>query len=104
MIFGVLRHLIWIQTDLGQHVTDYINFINRLTSPVLLPILSVFREHIGRYCAKVYENSGVNLFWSIKNSGEVIDKLKLKHFHVTSLSSYDFSTIQTILPHNLIKD
>ena len=43
-------------------------------------------------------------FWSIKNSGEILDKLKARDFNATSLSTYDFSTLYTTLPHNLIKD
>ena len=39
-----------------------------------------------------------------KNSGEVLSKLRCKGFHATSLSKYDFSTLYTILPHNLIKE
>ena len=73
-------------------------------SKLLTSCLSAIREHVVRYCAKVYENSGVNLFWSIKNSGEVIDKLKCKHFHASTLSTYDFSTLYTTLPHHLIKE
>ena len=46
----------------------------------------------------------VKFFWSIKNSGEVINKLKLRRFHATSLSTYNFSTLYTTLPHNLIKE
>ena len=57
-----------------------------------------------RYCKKVYERSGKNLFWSIKNSGEVLNKLKSRGFRATSLSTYDFSTLYTTLPHNLIKE
>ena len=57
-----------------------------------------------KYCEKVYERSGKNLFWSIKNSGEILDKLKARDFNATSLSTYDFSTLYTTLPHNLIKD
>ena len=53
---------------------------------------------------KVYERSGINLFWSITNSGEILDKLKASDFNATSLSTYDFSTLYTTLPHNLIKD
>ena len=45
-----------------------------------------------------------NLFWSIKNSGEVLDKLKASDFNTTSLSTYEFSTLYTTLPNNLIKD
>ena len=54
-----------------------------------------------KYCEKVYERSGKNLFWSINNSGEILDKLKARDFNATSLSTYDFSTLYT---HNLIKD
>ena len=43
-------------------------------------------------------------FWSIKNSREVINKLKSRGFRASSLSTYDFSTLYTTLPHNLIKD
>ena len=53
---------------------------------------------------KVYERSGKSLFWSIKNSGEILDKLKAKDFNATGLSTYDFSTLYTTLPHNVTKD
>ena len=45
-----------------------------------------------------------NLFWSIKNSDEILDKLEARDLHATKLSTYDFSTLYTTLPHNLIKD
>ena len=57
-----------------------------------------------KYCETVYERSGKNMFWPIKNSGEVLRKLKDKGNQVTSLSTYDFSTLYTTLPHNLIKE
>ena len=44
------------------------------------------------------------MFWSIKNSGEVLNKLKSRGFRATSLSTYDLSTLYTTLPHNLIKE
>ena len=53
---------------------------------------------------KRYERSNKNLFWSIKNSGETLDKLKARDFNATSLSTYDFSTLDTTLPPNIIKD
>ena len=43
-------------------------------------------------------------FWSMKNSCDVINKLKSRGFRAASLSTYDFSTLCTTLPHNLIKD
>ena len=35
---------------------------------------------------------------------EVLSKLKCRGFRATSLSTYDFSTLYTTLPHNLIKE
>ena len=43
-------------------------------------------------------------FWSIKNACEVLNKLKSRSFCASSLPTYDFSTLYTTLPHNLIKD
>ena len=54
------------------------------------------------YYETVYERSGKNMFWPIKNSGEVLSKLKDIGYQATSLSTYDFSTLYTTLPHNLI--
>ena len=44
------------------------------------------------------------MFWPIKNSGEVLSKLKYIGYQATSLSTYDFPTLYTTLPHNLIKE
>ena len=41
---------------------------------------------------------------SIKNLSEVLNKLKSRGFRASSFSTYDFSTLYTTLPHNLIKD
>ena len=73
-------------------------------SKLLTSCLTAVKNHIIRYYEKVYERSDKNLFWSIKNSGEVLNKLKSKGFRATSLSTFDFSTLYTTLPHNLIKE
>ena len=44
------------------------------------------------------------IFWSIKNSWEILNKLKSRGFLASGLSTYDFSTLYTTLPHNLIKE
>ena len=46
---------------------------------------------------KRYMRSGKNLFWSIKNSSEILDKLKARDFNATGLSTYDFSTLYTTI-------
>ena len=73
-------------------------------SKLLTSCLTTIKNHVIKYCEKVYERSGKNLFWSIKNSCEVLSNLKLRGFHASGLSTYDFSTLYTTLPHNLIKD
>ena len=42
--------------------------------------------------------------WSIKNSGEILNKLESRGCLASGLSTYDFSTLYSTLPHNLIKD
>ena len=73
-------------------------------SKLLTSCLSTIKNHVIKYCEKVYERSGKNLFWSIKNSCEVLNKLKSRGFRASSLSTYDFPTLYNTLPHNLIKD
>ena len=60
-------------------------------SKFLTPCLTaVKKKHVIKYCENVYERSGKNLFWSIKNSDEILVKLKSRDFNATSLSTYDF--------------
>ena len=73
-------------------------------SKLLTSCLTAIKSHVIRYCETVYETSNKNWIWSIKNSGEVLNKLKCRGFRATSLSTYDFSTLYTTLPHNLIKE
>ena len=73
-------------------------------SKLLTSCLTAIKAKVIKYCDTVYERSGKNMFWSIKNSGEVLSKLKDRGFQATSLSTYDFSTLYTTLPHNLIKE
>ena len=44
------------------------------------------------------------MFWSIKNSGAVHNKLNSRGFRAASLSTYNFSTLYITLPHNLVKE
>ena len=53
---------------------------------------------------KTYEREGINYFLSIKNSTEILNKLKRKGFQASTISTYDFSTLYTTLPHNLIRN
>ena len=54
-------------------------------SKLLTSCLTAVKNHVIRYCEKVYERSGKNLVWSIINSGEVLNKLKSRRFRAISL-------------------
>ena len=65
--------------------------------------LTAVKEHVIKYSETAFSNSNVNYFWSIKNSSEVIEKLRLRNFQGSQVSSFDFSTLYTSLPHDPIK-
>ena len=73
-------------------------------SIVLTSCLTAIKNHVIKYCTTVYERNGKKLFWSIKNSGEILNKLKYRGFLASMLSTYDFSTLYATLPHNLFKE
>ena len=73
-------------------------------SKLLISCLTVIKAKVIKYCETVYERSEENMFWPIKNSGEVLSKLKDIGYWATSLSTNDFSTLYTTLPHNVIKE
>ena len=66
-------------------------------------VFTAVKKHWIRYYDTVYERDGINYFWSIKNSNDVLNNFKSKNFQASKLSTYDFSTLYTTLPH-LIKD
>ena len=65
--------------------------------------LTAVKDHVIKYSETAFSNSNVNYFWSIKNSSEVIEKLRLRNFRGSHVSSSHFSTLYTSLPHDLIK-
>ena len=65
--------------------------------------LTAIKTHVIKYCETVYERNGENIFWSIKNSEEILNKLKSKGSLASSLSTYNFSTLYTTSPHNPTK-
>ena len=69
-----------------------------------LVCLTAIKTHAIKYCTPVYERNGKNLYWSIENSGEFLNKFKSRGFLASGLSTNDLSTLYTTLPHNLIKE
>ena len=49
-------------------------------SKLLTSCLTAIKAKVIKYCETVYERSGKNMFWPIKNSGEELSKLKDKGY------------------------
>ena len=88
----------------ARYIANSTSCTTKSISILLTSCLTIIKSHWKSYSLQVYENTGINLFWSIKNSGEFLAKLDNKNFRVSSVSTYDFSTLYTTLPHNLIKE
>ena len=52
--------------------------------------LTAVKDHVIKYSETAFSNSNVNYFWSIKNSSEVIEKLRLRNFQGSQVSSSIF--------------
>ena len=85
-------------------IANSISCTTTVLSKLLTSCLTAVRNHWIRYYDTVYERDGINYFWSIKNSNDVLNKFKFINFKASILSTYDFSALYTTLPHHLIKN
>ena len=70
----------------------------------LTKIPSAVKEGQQKYCETVYSRSGINHMWILKNSKDLLDNLKSRSFsQVSSIKTFDFSTLYTTLPHDKLK-
>ena len=70
----------------------------------LTKILSAVKEGQQAYCDTIYNRSGINHMWILKNSKDLLDHFKSRSFsEVHSLKTFDFSTLYTTLPHEKLK-
>ena len=73
---------------------------NTILSKHITSALTSVKDHVMKYSETAFSNSNVNNL----NSSEVIEKLRLRNFQGSQVSSFDFSTLYTSLPHDLIKE
>ena len=88
----------------SRFIANYSACTTTELSILLTSCLTAIKNNLIKYCTTVFERNGKKLFWSIKNSNEILNKLKSRGFLASGLSTYDFSTLYTTLPHNLIKE
>ena len=74
----------------ARFIANSSSFTTTELSKLLTSCLTAIKAQVIKYCETVYERSGKNMFWPLKNSGEVLSKLKDIDYQATSLSTYDF--------------
>ena len=89
-------------------MTLFIKYTQMTTSEINSPLTNVFDPVIviETYISyeTVYSRSGINHMWILKNSKDLLDKLKSRSFsQVSSIKTFDFSTLYTTLPHDKLK-
>ena len=73
-------------------------------SQLLTNCLNLIIQHYKEYNEGILKNSGANCFWIIDNSTQVLNKLAKLNNSTTAkhFDSFDFSTLYTNIPHDLL--
>ena len=75
-------------------------------SSLLTKILLVIKTGPDKYCSRKTSHIGVNNMWILKNFPNLLSSLghlvTLGH-KATSIQTFDFSTMDTLIPHDLLK-
>ena len=73
-------------------------------SSLLTKILTVIKTGLEKYCSIKTSHTGVNNMWILKNSTNLLSSLSHLGVHrETSIWTFDFSTLYTSIPHDLLK-
>ena len=74
-------------------------------SCLLTKLLSTTKDGLVRYCDNKTSCNGVNKMWILKNSTGLLSSLDQLDVRTaaTSVQTFDFSTLYTSIPHNLLK-
>ena len=72
-------------------------------SKLITECLKLVRTHCTAYCKTIRVRTGVNCMWIINNSLDVIRALEEKQLSLNHVSTWDFSTLYTSLPHAPLK-
>ena len=70
-------------------------------SCLLTPVLRTIKDGLGRYCNTKTSPNGVNKMWILKNSASFLSSLD--QLDVRTAQTFDFSTLYTSIPHDLLK-
>ena len=73
-------------------------------SGVLTKCLKAVKNQRQAYCKAIFKNAGVNCFWVLKNSKDLVEHMEqVSTKPVKSITTWDFSTLYTTIPHAQLK-
>ena len=73
-------------------------------SSLLTKILTVIKTGLEKYCSIKTSYTGVNNMWMLKSSTNLLSSLSHLGVHrATSIQTFDFSTLYTSIPHDLLE-
>ena len=73
-------------------------------SCLLTKVLSTIKDGLVRYCNTKTSHNSVNNMWILKNSTSLLSSLdQIDVRTATSVQTFDFSTLYTSIPHDLLK-
>ena len=87
-----------------RFIADCIKCMTKDLSCLLTKVLSTIKDGLVRYCNTKTSRNGVNNMWILKNSTSFLSSLdQLDVRTAISVQTFDFSTLCTSIPHDLLK-
>jgi hypothetical protein len=89
----------------ARFIAAYSKCTTKPISKLLTSCLNTISTHFKQYCGGIYSRTGVNCYWIIQNSQQVLSALNTINYFSTAkhFDSYDFSTLYTSIPHASLK-
>ena len=85
-------------------IAGYSKCTTKQLSSLLTKILTVIKTGLEKYYSRKTSHTGVNNMWILKNSTNLLSSLSHLGVHrATSIQTFDFSTLYTSIPHDLLK-
>ena len=72
-------------------------------SKLITNSLKLVKSHCNAYCKTILERTDVNNTWITNNSLDVLHKLEEKQLSLNKVSTWNYATLYTSLPHAKLK-
>ena len=87
-----------------RFIASSIKCATKQLSSLLTKILTVIKTELEKYCSVKASHARVNNMWILTNSTNLLSSLAHLGVHkATSIQTFDFSTMYTSIPHDLLK-